>query len=115
MGAYRIIIGIAVFTLAIATLVISLLQFREKGFLFNNVYIWASQEQRAQMDAHPEYKRPHYRQSGFIFLFLGIFCLLDAAYFVTGRYWLYLAGMTAMVLALAYSVVSSIRMERKKK
>lgn len=56
MKAY---IFVSVFTVfAIAFSVISLMSFQEKGFLFNNAWIWASKQEREAMD-----KKPHYRQS----------------------------------------------------
>ena len=36
--------------LAIVCLVISVLQFKEKGFLFNNAYIWAAKQERETMN-----------------------------------------------------------------
>ena len=50
--------------------VISFRQFQEKGYLFHNAYIWASQEERRRMDEREESKRPYYRQSGTEFLLL---------------------------------------------
>ena len=47
-----IIISAALFTL-------SFFQFKEKGFLFNNAYLYASEEERKKMN-----KKPYYRQSG---------------------------------------------------
>ena len=64
-----IILGIV----AIVCLVFSFLQFNEKGFLFNNAYIFASKKERETMD-----KKPHYKQSGIIFLMIGIIFLIDA-------------------------------------
>ena len=48
--------------LALIALVISVRSFKEKGFLFNNAYIWASKQEREQMN-----KKPHYRQSAIAF------------------------------------------------
>ena len=42
--------------LAIVFLVISILQFKEKGFLFNNAYIWADKQEREKLN-----KKHHYR------------------------------------------------------
>ena len=53
-----IVLGIV----AIVCYVFSYLQFNEKGFLFNNAYIYASKEERKVMD-----KKPHYKQSGIVF------------------------------------------------
>ena len=58
-----IVLGIV----AIVCYVFSYLQFNEKGFLFNNAYIYASKQERKVMD-----KKPHYKQSGIVFLMIGI-------------------------------------------
>lgn len=42
--------------------VLSYRQFNEKGFLFNNAYIFASKQERETMN-----KKPHYKQSGICF------------------------------------------------
>ncbi len=61
----KIICAVFCGILAIACLVISVMSFAEKGFLFNNAYIWASKKERETMD-----KRPHYRQSAIVFALL---------------------------------------------
>ena len=49
-----IIAGGLCVVLAIGAFIISYFSFREKGFLFNNAYLYASKEERATMD-----KKPH--------------------------------------------------------
>ncbi len=73
--------GVFCVILAIVLLLISVLQFQEKGFLLNNAYILASKKEREEMDANKEMKHPHYRQSGYTFLlfrisfvFLALYC-----------------------------------------
>lgn len=51
------ITGIIFLTLGISAFVISYLQFKEKGYLLNNTYFWASQEERKQMDKNKESER----------------------------------------------------------
>ena len=60
--------------LTVVCAVISFFQFRNKGFLFNNSYIYASKQERETMD-----KKPHYRQSGIVFAFLSSIHLCMAA------------------------------------
>lgn len=52
--------------IAVIWLIISILSFMEKGFLFNNAYIWATKQEREKLN-----KKPYYRQSAI--------CLLMAA------------------------------------
>lgn len=59
--------------LAIVTFTISICSWMEKGFLFNNAYIFASEEERKTMN-----KRPYYRQSAIVFCLLGVLFLLIA-------------------------------------
>ena len=58
------LLAAAIGALASACLIISIRQFQEKGFLFNNAWLWASEKERRTMD-----KKPHYHQSGVVFAF----------------------------------------------
>ena len=100
--------------LAIILLLISVLQFQEKGFLLNNAYILASKKEREEMDANKEMKRPHYRQSGYAFLLLGISFVLLALYCFLNLHWLLILFWILVAVTLIYAVVSSIKMELHK-
>ena len=115
MGAGQIMVEIIFLALAIGAFVISYLQFKEKGFLFNNAYIWASQEERKQMDKDKESKRSYYRQSGFTFAQIGIIFLIFAVYLVADWIWMYITFWVSVIIAVAYAVVSSIKIERQNK
>ena len=115
MGAGQIMVEIIFLALAIGAFVISYLQFKEKGFLFNNAYIWASQEERKLMDKDKESKRLYYRQSGFTFALIGIIFLIFAVYLVVDWIWMYIAFWASVIIAIAYAVVSSIKIERQNK
>ena len=115
MGAGQIMVEIIFLALAIGAFVISYLQFKEKGFLFNNAYIWASQEERKLMDKDKESKRLYYRQSGFTFALIGIIFLIFAVYLVADWIWMYVAFWVSVIIAVAYAVVSSIKIERQNK
>lgn len=112
MGIGKIVSSLIFFALAIGIFFISYLQFKEKGYLFNNAYIWASKEERRRMNENKESKKPHYRQSGFAFMLIGIVFLVLAAYFVTGWKWMYAAFALAVVIAVVYAVVSSVKIEQ---
>lgn len=89
--------------LALISLVIGILSFQEKGFLFNNAYIWASKTDREKMDKHP-----HYRQSSIVFTLLAamFFCMAVEALLTTG--WLWIAVGIICLIVLVYAVKSSI-------
>ena len=68
----NIITAIILWMIAISCFIISFLQFKQKGFLFNNAYIYASKKERETMD-----KKPHYRQSGIVFVLVGMIFLIN--------------------------------------
>jgi hypothetical protein len=99
-----------VLLLSIISFIISYFQFKEKGFLFNNAYIYASKEERSKMN-----KKPHYRQSAIVFSLIGIVFLVIAATVLTGWNWLLPIVIVFAILLVAYAIVSSIIIERKRK
>lgn len=110
MTTAELIVAIIVFVLAGITAFIGVRHFAEKGFLFNNAYIWASKEEREKMD-----KSPHYRQSAIVF------CLLSAVFLVIGislvlhNNKIQLLEIPLIISALIYAIVSSIRIEKRMK
>lgn len=114
MDAGQIICGIIFLLLAIGAFVISHFQFKEKGYLFNNAYFWASQAERRRMDEEKASKRPYYRQSGFAFMLIGIICLIFSVYIATDWIWMYVVVWISVIIAVAYAVVSSIKLEQHK-
>ena len=97
-----------VFVISIAMFVISFRSSKEKGFLFNNAYIYASKEERETM-----YRKPHYRQSAIVFSVLGIVFLLIAAEIILETGWLFYVEMLCIAIVIIYAVVSSIKMSRR--
>ena len=105
-----IIAGGLCFLLAIGAFIISFFSFREKGFLFNNAYLYASKEERATMD-----KKPHYRQSAIVFLMIGIvFLLIAISVFCINR-WIRYIAIAVAIIAIIYAIISSVMIERHKK
>lgn len=114
MSPAQLIIGMIFLALGIGAWMISYLQFKEKGYLFNNAYLWASKEERRQMAEDKECKKPHYRQSGFAFMLIGFIFFVYAAYIAAGWIWLYAAFWVLVLIAAVYAVVSSIQNGRHK-
>ena len=110
MTTAEFIVAIIAFVLAAITAFISVRQFKEKGFLFNNAYIWASKTERERMD-----KRPYYRQSAIVF------CLLSAVFLVIGISIILQNSKVQLIEipliggALIYAIVSSVRIEKRMK
>ena len=104
----NIIAGFIVGIAAIVCFVLSYLQFHEKGFLMNNAYIYASQKERETMD-----KKPHYKQSGIVFLLIGIIFLLNTLEMIFETGWLFYGVIIIVVIVMIYAIVSSIIIKRK--
>ena len=100
----NIAVGIVVLLLSMACAVISVFQFRGKGFLFNNAYIYAGKREKEKMN-----KAPHYRQSGVVFAFLSALLLCIAVECVLKTGWLGWISSALTVGVLIYAIVSSIR------
>ena len=96
--------------IAIASFVFAYFQFHEKGFLFNNAYIYATPEEREKMD-----KKPHYRQSGIVFVMIGIIFLINTFEMIFRTGWLAYGVVAVAVTAMIYAVVSSIMIEKNKR
>ncbi len=95
---------------AVAAFIISILQFKGKGYLFNNAYIFASDEERKRMD-----KKPYYKQTGIVFLFIGIIFLLNAILVLLRLSWIFYIIIIVGVIAVVYAVISSKGNEKMKK
>lgn len=109
METKEIVTGIILFSISAAAFVISYFQFREKGFLFNNAYIWASPKERKTMD-----KKPHYRQSGIVFALVGLIFLLNAVEVLAASGWLPYVILGIGIFTIIYAVVSSIKIEKSR-
>lgn len=87
---------------SIVCFIISYLQFCEKGFLFNNAYIYASRKEREHMD-----KKPYYRQSGIIFCMIGLVFLINAVEVIMETGWLFYFVIVVVIIAVIYAIISS--------
>ena len=106
----EIIIASIPFAVSVFLFFMSVRSFMEKGFLFNNAYIYASKQEREKMN-----KKPHYRQSAIVFLLLGIIFLLHALAVLLEAYWISFVGVAVVIITLIYAIVSSITIEKNNK
>lgn len=106
----KIVGAILLGIVAIACFIFSYLQFQEKGFLFNNAYIYASKRERETMD-----KKPHYKQSGIVFVFIGIIFLMNAIDTIFQTGWVIYFVIGIAIIAIVYAIVSSVIIEKRKK
>ena len=102
--------AIIFFVIATAAFFMSGLSFVEKGFLFNNAYIYASKEMREKMD-----KKPYYRQSAVVFLLIGLIFLLNGFSVIFETKWIFYAVIAVVVITMVYAIVSSVMIEKNKK
>lgn len=107
MNASAMAGGIMLLILSLITFVIGLFQLHEKGFLFNNAYIYATAQERRTMN-----KKPYYRQSAIAFGLVGVMFLLMAMAAFTGAGWLWIAGFATAIGTVIYAVASSALIER---
>ena len=106
----EIIITSILFAVSVFLFFMSVRSLMEKGFLFNNAYIYASKQEREKMN-----KKPHYRQSAIVFLLLGIIFLLLALAVLLETYWISFVGVAVVIITLIYAIVSSITIEKNNK
>ena len=104
-----IIIAVILGIIAVICFIISYLQFHEKGFLFNNAYIYASKKERETMD-----KSPHYRQSGIVFALIGLVFLINTLVLIYPVRWLFWLVIGITAVTLVYAVASAVIIEKRK-
>ena len=110
MSTGELIVSIIVFMIAIALIILAIFHFSERGYLFNNAYIYASKTQRETMD-----KKPYYRQSAVVF------CLLSIIFFVIGlavvlqNSMLFLLEIPFFVIVMIYAIISTSKINKQNK
>lgn len=110
MEITKILVLVFLFLLMAASFVISYFQFQQKGFLFNNAYLYASEEERKTMN-----KKPYYRQSGIVFFLVGFIFLLNILELILAMFWLFYLILLLCAITLIYAIISSIKIETAKK
>ena len=103
-----IIMAVILGVIAVICFIISYLQFHEKGFLFNNAYIYASKKERETMD-----KGPHYRQSGIVFALIGLVFLINTLVLIYPVRWLFRLVIGIVAVTLVYAVASSVIIKKE--
>ena len=98
------------FAVSIFLFFMSVRSFMEKGFLFNNAYIYASKQEREKMN-----KKPHYRQSAIVFLLLGLIFLFNTIAVLLKVNWIFYIVVVVVIITLIYAIVSSIIIDKNNK
>jgi hypothetical protein len=89
---------------------ISLCQFMEKGILLNNSFIFASKEERKNLD-----RKKYYRQSAIVFYMLSSVFLVTGLSIIFQNKKILLIKIPLLIATLIYAVISSIKIERDTK
>lgn len=105
----EIITACVLFIISMGAFVISIRSFNEKGFLFNNAYLYASKQERQIMP-----KKQYYRQSAIIFLLVGSIFLINTIEVITHMEWLFSIVAILIIITIVYTIVSSIIIGRRK-
>ncbi|MBQ6733750.1 MAG: DUF3784 domain-containing protein [Lachnospiraceae bacterium] len=96
------------FIMAGVLALLSFRSFKEKGFLLNNAYLYATEEERKTMN-----KKPWYRQSAICF------CLLSVAFILLGLYSVFDKKVFIILVYLVfagtvvYAIASSVKINRR--
>ena len=106
----EIICASILFLISAFAFFVSVRSFMEKGFLFNNAYIYASKQEREKMN-----KKPHYRQSAIVFLLLGLIFLLNTIAVLLKVNWIFYIVVVVVIITLIYAIVSSIIIDKNNK
>lgn len=102
------IIFIVLFLISLGCFILSYFNLKERGFLFNNAYIYASKKERESMN-----KKPYYRQSGVVFVLVGVIFLINAIEIMIHSGWLFYLSIAIAILVILYAIASSILIESK--
>ena len=102
--------AIILFIIAVLAFVMSIRSFMGKDFLFNNAYIYASEQERESMN-----KKPFYRQSGIVFLLIGIIFLLNCFNLLFETTWIFYVIIAIVIITFVYAIVSSVTIGKNNK
>ena len=102
-----IITSIILFVISALLAECSIRHFLERGYLFNNAYIYAPKTERESMD-----KKPYYRQSAVVFLLMSaVFIVLGLAVIFESTK-LELIEIPLIAGAVIYAVISAVKIEK---
>ena len=79
-----------------------------KGFLFNNAYIYANKKEREQMN-----KKPYYIQTGIVFILLSIASCLEGFNALLRYDVFFVLFIILIVVTLVFAIVSTIYIDKK--
>ena len=105
----EIIVAGVLYLIAILAFVLSIRSFFKKGFLLNNAYLYASKQEREEMD-----KKPYYRQSAVVFLLIGCIFALNGCAVLLHIRWISYIAIAVVIGTIVYAIVSSVVIKTQK-
>lgn len=110
MKTSEIILTVIMFGLAAVSLLFSVLQFMEKGPLLNNAWLYSSKEERRKMN-----RKPYYRQSAIVLLFLFFVFLSVGLNLITKRMIYLVIEYVLLAAVFFYAIASTIIIQKNNK
>ena len=101
-------LAIVLFSFSFILLVWGVLSLFNKGFLFNNAYIYANKKEREQMN-----KKPYYIQTGIVFILLSIASCLEGFNALFRYDVFFVLFIIIIVVTLVFAIVSTIYIDKK--
>lgn len=105
-----IIVSSILMLVSLLLFIVSIRSFLEKGFLFNNAYLYATKKERETMN-----KKPYYRQTAVLFFLMGITFLLIGFAILYNAGWITYIAEAVVLIIVIYAIASSIAIEKGKK
>ena len=103
-----LVLAIVLFSFSFILLVWGVLSLFNKGFLFNNAYIYANKKEREQMN-----KKPYYIQTGIVFILLSIASCLEGFNALLRYDVFFVLVIILIVVTLVFAIVSTIYIDKK--
>ena len=101
-------LAIVLFSFSFILLVWGVLSLFNKGFLFNNAYIYANKKEREHMN-----KKPYYIQTGIVFISLSIASCLEGFNALLRYDVFFVLFIIIIVVTLVFAIVSTIYIDKK--
>ena len=101
-------LAIVLFSFSFILLVWGVLSLFNKGFLFNNAYIYANKKEREHMN-----KKPYYIQTGIVFILLSIASCLEGFNALLRYDVFFVLFIIIIVVTLVFAIVSTIYIDKK--
>ena len=103
----EILVSAVLFFLCAVAFIISIFSFLQKGFLLNNAFLYATKKERERLN-----KKPYYRQTAVVFLFIAAVFLLNGLSVLFALEWISYIAIAFIFAAVIYAVYSSAKIKR---